>query len=120
MLNSIITAEKAVDLIRDGDTIIIGGSAGMGVADTVLVALEKRFLENKTPNTLTIIHTTGIGAVKSEGLNRLAHQGLIKRVIGGNFGLQLAFMKNLIVSNEIEAYNFPSGRHLPALPCHGS
>ena len=43
MLNSIITAEKAVDLIRDGDTIIIGGSAGMGVADTVLVALEKRF-----------------------------------------------------------------------------
>ena len=60
MLNSIITAEKAVDLIRDGDTIIIGGSGGMGVADTVLVALEKRFLENKTPNTLTIIHTTGI------------------------------------------------------------
>ncbi|MDC0178608.1 acyl CoA:acetate/3-ketoacid CoA transferase [Woeseiaceae bacterium] len=109
MLNSIVTAENAVDLIRDGDTIIIGGSAGMGVADTVLVALEKRFLENKTPNTLTIIHTTGIGAVKSEGLNRLAHQGLIKRVIGGNFGLQLAFMKNLIVSNEIEAYNFPQG-----------
>ena len=68
MLNSIITAEKAVDLIRDGDTIIIGGSAGMGVADTVLVALEKRFLENKTPSALTIIHTTGIGAVKSEGL----------------------------------------------------
>jgi propionate CoA-transferase len=109
MLNRVITAEVAAGLIRNGDTVIVGGSAGMGVADAVIVALEKRFLESDTPSALTIIHTTGIGAIKSEGLNRLAHKGMIKRVIGGNYGLQLVFMKELIVTGEIEAYNFPQG-----------
>ena len=109
MLNRIITAEVAADLIRSGDTVIVGGSAGMGVADAVLVALENRFLKTKIPDALTIIHTTGIGALNSEGLNRFAHKGLIKRVIGGNFGLQLEFMRELVVTDEIEAYNFPQG-----------
>ncbi len=109
MLNRVITAEVAAGLIKDGDTVIVGGSAGMCVADAVLVALEKRFLETEAPSALTIIHTTGIGAFKSEGLNRLAHKGLIKRVIGGNYGLQLVFMKKLVVTGEIEAYNFPQG-----------
>ena len=34
---------------------------------------------------------------------------MVKRVIGGNYGLQLPFMKKLIVSNAIEAYNLPQG-----------
>ena len=109
MMNRIVTAQAAAELIKDGDTVIVGGSGGMGVADAVVIALEKRFLESKTPSALTVIHTTGIGAFKSEGLNRLAHKGLIKRVIGGNFGLQLKFMRELVVSDEIEAYNFPQG-----------
>ncbi len=109
MLSRVITAEVAAGLIRDGDTVIVGGSAGMGVADAVIVALEKRFLETRAPSALTIIHTTGIGALKSEGLNRFAHKGMIKRVIGGNYGLQLVFMKELITTGEIEAYNFPQG-----------
>lgn len=109
MLNRIITAEAAASLIKDGDTVIIGGSAGMGVADAVIVALEERFLDSNSPGALTIMHTTGIGALKSEGLNRFAHKGMIKRVIGGNYGLQLVFMKELITTGEIEAYNFPQG-----------
>ena len=109
MLDRIVTAQAASKLIRDGDTVIVGGSGGMGIANAVLVELEKRFLETESPRALTVIHTTGIGAVTSEGLNRLAHKGLLKRVIGGNFGLQLEFMKELVVSDEIEAYNFPQG-----------
>ena len=58
---------------------------------------------------MTIFHITGLGAVDKLGLNHLNHKGLIKRVIGGNYGLQIPFMKNLIVSNKIEAYNFPQG-----------
>ena len=109
MLDRIVTAQAASELIRDGDTVIVGGSGGMGIANAVLVELEKRFLETESPRALTVIHTTGIGAFTSEGLNRLAHKGLLKRVIGGNFGLQLEFMKELVVSDEIEAYNFPQG-----------
>ena len=109
MEKDIFSAAQAARLIRQGDTLIIGGSGGIGVAEKVLEALESRFLSDREPGNLTILHTTGIGAVTKYGLNRLAHVGLIKRVIGGNFGLQLPFMKELIVSNRIEAYNFPQG-----------
>ena len=109
MKKEVVSANDAARLISSGDTVIIGGSGGMGVAESVLEALEMRYLSDKEPQHLTVIHTTGIGAVTKYGLNRLAHDGLIKRVIGGNFGLQLPFMKDLIVSNRIEAYNFPQG-----------
>ncbi|MGQ0664320.1 MAG: acyl CoA:acetate/3-ketoacid CoA transferase [Pseudomonadota bacterium] len=109
MLNRVIAADEAAQLIKDGDTVIVGGSAGMGVAESVLEAIEKLFLGEGRPRALTILHTTGVGAVHAKGLNRLAHKGLIKRVIGGNYGLQLPFMKALIVSDEIEAYNLPQG-----------
>lgn len=109
MLDRVVTAEEAASLIKDEDSVIVGGSAGMGVAESVLVAIEQRFLDGDGPCNLTVIHTTGIGAVTDRGLNRLAHKGLVGRVIGGNFGLQLPFMRELIVSNEIEAYNIPQG-----------
>ena len=109
MLDRVVTEDRAAGLIADGDAVIVGGSAGMGVAESVLAAVEKRFLEDGRPRNLTVIHTTGVGAVKSHGLNRFVHKGLVKRVIGGNYGLQLPFMKALIVTDEIEAYNLPQG-----------
>ena len=109
MLDRVVTAEEAASLIKDEDSVIVGGSAGMGVAESVLVAIEQRFLGGHGPRGLTVIHTTGVGAVTDRGLNRLVHKGLVGRVIGGNFGLQLPFMRELIVSNEIEAYNIPQG-----------
>ncbi len=109
MLDRVVTPQQAVDLIGDGDSVIVGGSGGMGVAESVLEAIEKRFLDQGRPRALTVIHTTGVGAVTAQGLNRLAHKGLVKKVIGGNYGLQLPFMKALIVSGEIEAYNLPQG-----------
>ncbi len=109
MLDRVVTADEAASLIKDEDAVIVGGSAGMGVAESVLVAIEQRFLGGHGPCDLTVIHTTGIGAVTDRGLNRLVHKGLVGRVIGGNFGLQLPFMRELIVSNEIEAYNIPQG-----------
>ncbi len=109
MRERVIDAEAAAGLIGDGQVVIVGGSGGMGVAEAVLVALEARFLAKGRPRDLTLLHTTGIGAVTSQGLNRLAHEGLVRRVIGGNYGLQLDFMKTLIGANRIEAYNFPQG-----------
>src|SRR5262245_41688668 len=105
---SIVTAEQAASHVRDADTVIVGGSGGTGAPEAVLEALEDRFLRTGTPRALTLFHVTGIGAVTEKGLCRLAHEGLVARVIGGNFGLQLPFMK-LIVGDRIEAYNFPQG-----------
>ena len=104
----IITAAQAAALVNDRDVLIVGGNGGTGAPEALLVELERRFLAESGPKALTLFHVTGIGAVTEKGLCRLAHPGLVARVIGGNFGLQLPFMK-LIVGNQIEAYNFPQG-----------
>ena len=61
MLDRVVTPQQAVDLIGDGDSVIVGGSGGMGVAESVLEAIEKRFLDQGRPRALTVIHTTGVG-----------------------------------------------------------
>ena len=105
----IISSKKVPNLISNGDFVIIGGNGGTGAPEKILIEIEKNFLKKKKPKNLTIFHITGIGAVTKLGLNHLNHLGLVKRVIGGNYGLQIPFMKDLIVSNKIEAYNFPQG-----------
>jgi len=105
---SLITPEHAASLVRDGDILAVGGNGGTGAPEAILDALEQRFLNTKSPQGLTLFHVTGIGAVTEKGLCHLAHAGLIERVFGGNFGLQLPFMK-LIREELIEGYNFPQG-----------
>jgi propionate CoA-transferase len=105
---SIVTAADAVRFIRDDDTLIVGGNGGTGAAESVLEALEQRFLGGDGPHRLTLINITGVGAVTEKGLCHLAHEGMIGRVIGGNFGLQVPFMR-LVRDELIDAYNFPQG-----------
>ena len=109
MFDRIIAPQSAAKLIKDGDTLIVGGNGGTGAPEAILAAVETLFVDRGRPRDLTLVHVTGIGAVTHGGLNHFAHKGLVKRVIGGNFGLQLPFMKELIVANEIEAYNVPQG-----------
>lgn len=104
----IISAAEAAALVRDEDVLIVGGNGGTGVAESVLTELEKRFVETRAPRDLTLFHVTGVGAVTEKGLSHFAHEGMVRRVIGGNYGLQLPFMR-LIRENLVEAYNFPQG-----------
>jgi hypothetical protein len=46
----IVTAEEAVRLIRDGDTVATGGFVGIGFAEEIAVALEAQYL-SKTAGT---------------------------------------------------------------------
>ena len=106
--DKIIAANKVPFLIKDKCFLIIGGNGGTGAPEKILIEIEKSYLKNKRPKGLSIFHITGLGAVDKYGLNHLNHSGLVNKVIGGNFGLQIPFMKNLIVGNKIEAYNFIS------------
>ena len=108
MHHKIASAADAVSVIRDGDTVLISGFVGIGTPDELVIALEKRFLETGHPRDLTLVFAAAPGDAGDRGLNRLAHSGLIKRVIGGHWSLVPKLAK-MAIENQIEAYNLPLG-----------
>ena len=106
--NKIVSAEEAVRIIRNNDTVAFGGFVGIGFAEEIAIELERFFLETGQPKDLSLVFAAGQGDGQHRGLNHLAHQGMIKRIIGGHWGLAPK-LQELAMSNKVEAYNLPQG-----------
>lgn len=107
---AVLTAKEAVNLIEDSSTICTIGMTLISACETILKEIERKFLEEGYPRDLTYFHTCGQAAMKQPGgLQHLAHEGLIRRVIGGHWG-QSPLMMDLISGNKIEAFNLPQGQ----------
>jgi propionate CoA-transferase len=106
--NKIVSADEAAAIIRDRDTVCTSGFVGVGTPDELLIALEKRYRESRHPSALTLMFAAAPGDARDRGLNRLAHDGLLKRVIGGHWAL-VPKLGELALANRIEAYNLPLG-----------
>jgi len=112
----IVSAKEAASLIRDGDTIATGGFVGIGFAEEIAVEIEALYLAKaehpaptgNKPGNLTLVYAGGQGDGKERGLNHFGHEGLVKRVIGGHWGL-VPKLQKLAIANQIEGYNLPQG-----------
>jgi propionate CoA-transferase len=116
----VISADAAAALVRDESTIFLGGLAMMGLAEEVLIALERRFLADGHPRRLTTWACGAIGNGGTGGMVHFAHKGMIRRTVAGHFGQTGKELMGMIHANEVEAYNFPQGalshltRHMAA------
>jgi acyl CoA:acetate/3-ketoacid CoA transferase len=108
-INKFVSAEQAIALIKDGDTLgLTGSGGGMMEASCLFATVEKRFLETGHPANLTLVHALGIGDRKTRGLNYFAHEGMVKRVVGGHW-FWSPRMQELARTEKIEAYVLPAG-----------
>ncbi len=103
----VVSLDDAIRVIRDGDTLAIDGFVGYS-PEELLAGLEHRFVSTGEPKDLTLIFAAGIGDSREKGMTRLAHDGLLKRVIAGHLGLAPGLQK-LALAGKIECYNFPQG-----------
>lgn len=103
------SAEEAALFVASGSTVLVDGSGG-GVNEpgAVLEALERRFLEEGEPRDLTLLHVSGMGSGNGDGIDYFAHDGMVKRVIGGHWGWSRE-MQELAADDRIEAYCLPQG-----------
>jgi propionate CoA-transferase len=106
--NKIVSADEALAVVRDGDTIAFSGFVGIGTPDELILALARRFEAAGTPKDLTLVFAAAPGDGKERGLNKLAREGLIKRVVGGHWSL-VPKLCDLALDEKIEAYNLPLG-----------
>ncbi|KDM91830.1 acyl CoA:acetate/3-ketoacid CoA transferase [Photobacterium galatheae] len=103
-----LTAVQAAAWIKDGQSVMLGGFIGSVVPESIMKALGQRFEHEKSPSDLTLIFAAGQGDGQGRAADHLAIPGMVKRVIGGHWGLVPGLQK-LALQNEIEAYNLPQG-----------
>lgn len=108
MNSKVISPQDVIEMIRPRDTLCISGFVGTGTPEELIKALEARYLQRKAPFDLTLVFAAAPGDGKDQGINRLAHKGLLKRIIGGHWGL-VPKLGALALNNEVEAYNLPLG-----------
>ena len=111
-----LSAENAALLVKSGDTIAVSGNgAGMTAAEAILAALEARFLATGEPRDLTLVHSLGLGDRDQRGTNRLAHEGMLRKIVASHFTWS-GRIQQLIREEKIEASLRRIEEHLGILP----
>lgn len=104
----VISPEEAAGWVKDGDVITTSGFVTSMLPETLSGALEQRFLNTGAPQNLTLLYAAGQGNRDGTGADHFAHEGMVKRVVGGHWNLAPK-LGELVLQNKIEGYNLPQG-----------
>ena len=116
-MSKVVPIDEAIATIEDDDTVGAVGVLAWLSPDALFSALEQRFLATGGPRRLSFFLPVFSGdAMRIGGFDRVAHAGLLKRVVSGSFlnprhpdtGERPATMR-LIAAGEVEAYAWPIG-----------
>ena len=105
---TILTAVEAAAYIKDGMTVVPSGFVGSCCPEALNKAVEQRFLKTGSPKDLTLLMVSAQGNRDGSGGDHYAHEGLVKRVIGGHWNL-VPELGKLALAEKIEAYALPQG-----------
>ncbi len=112
----IIDKHAAAEMIGSRQTVAISGGGYRVVPESLIQALAERFEAAAAPRDLTILAVAMIERARGgkggqgTGLNRLAREGLMRRVIVSSFSRSSSNELNqAITNNVVAAYNFPMG-----------
>lgn len=83
----VISAREAASYVRDNMTVVPAGFVGNNLPETLNRALQARYLETGSPKNLTLFYVAGQGNRAGAGADHYAHDGLVKRVIGGHWNM---------------------------------
>lgn len=114
-MKKFITADQAAQLIKDGDVVTVSSSSGLGCPDDVLAAIGRRFDREGAPRGITSLNPIAAGDMYGiKGIDHIAKPGLLVRVLAGSYpsgpsSLPMPAIWRMIVENQVEAYNLPSG-----------
>jgi propionate CoA-transferase len=108
-VSKLISVREAVGLVKDGDTLLIGGSgAGHALPQRFIDELAAVFTAEGRPRDLTTVRVVGIGDFAERGFSQLGLPGLMRRTIGSNIGNEPR-LGALVEANQLEAYSLPQG-----------
>ena len=108
-MSKIMRAREAIEAyIHDGMTLGFSGFLASVHAEEVTAGIGQSFLETGHPRDLTVLYAAGQGDGAQLGLNHLGEEGLLRRVIGGHWGL-VPRLQKLALENKLAAYNLPQG-----------
>lgn len=104
-----VSLDEAASLVPDGACVgLVGGGGGLCEATALHAAVEARFLATGHPRGLSLVHSLGLGDRDRRGVNRFAHEGMVRRVIGGHW-VWSPRMQDLARAGKVEAYVLPAG-----------
>ncbi|MBQ1372406.1 MAG: malonate decarboxylase subunit alpha, partial [Oscillospiraceae bacterium] len=104
-----LSPAEAVKIIRDGDTVIYNNFLGMYNCEQLSAALNDRFRAEGHPKDLTIYCTAGLGGwAPNTVCEQIITLGAVKTLMLSHYGSMPATAQ-MVLDNQIEAYNLPFG-----------